>query len=285
MKLWIYGLLMPVMVGMAGCVSVTGPVEKPPALPAAQSVLAPERVTYTAGNAPAPLQATLTRPEGAGPFPAVMLIHGGGWTGGEPKDMAKLAERLAEQGFVAFNVAYRLAPGHRHPAQIDDVAAALDYLRANAAQLQVDPERIGVWGYSAGAHLAALAGTRLPKAQRPQAVVAGGLPADLRKYPKSPIIAKLMGTELIDDRAGWTDASPITYVDASSAPMWLYHGTWDWIVGVDNAREMHAALEAVGVESSLYLISGYGHFATFLWSSGAEDGAIQFLRRQLKGGA
>jgi acetyl esterase/lipase len=281
MKRWIYGLLMP---AMAGCVSVSGPVEKPPALPAAQSVLSGERVTYTASDAPAPLQATVTRPEGAGPFPAVVLIHGGGWTGGKPQDMAKLAERLAEQGFVAFNIAYRLAPGDRYPAQIDDVATALDYLRANAAALQVDPKRIGVWGYSAGAHLAALAGTRLPKAQRPQAVVAGGLPADLRKYPKSPLIAKLMGTTLQGDTAGWTDASPIAHVDASSAPMWLYHGTWDWIVGVDNAREMHAALEAAGVESTLYLISGYGHFATFLWSSGAEDGAIQFLRRQLKVG-
>lgn len=278
MKKWVIGMLFP---ALAGCASVSGPVKKPPALPAAQAVMASERIIY---HDDAALKAFVTRPAGDGPFPAVVLIHGGGWTGGKPEDMAKLARRLAEQGFVAFNMAYRLAPDHRHPAQIDDVASALDYLRANATELRVDPARVGVWGYSAGAHLAALAGTRLPEAQRPQAVVAGGLPADMRKYPKSPLIAKLMGTTLESDRAGWTDASPITHVDASSAPMWLYHGTWDWIVGVDNARDMHAALETAGVESSLYLIGGYGHFATFLWSRGAEDGAIQFLRRQLKVG-
>lgn len=279
MKTGFGGMLVATM--MMGCVSVNGPVEAPPALPAAQAITAPQRVTYTAADAAVPLQATVTRPAGEGPFPVVVLIHGGGWTGGKPGDMGSLARRLAEQGFVAFNIAYRLAPEHRHPAQIEDVAAALDYLRANATALKVDPTRIGVWGYSAGAHLAALAGTRLPEAQRPQAVVAGGLPADLRQYPKSPLIAKLMGTALDDDRAGWSDASPLHHVDAGSAPMWLYHGSWDWVVGADNARQMHAALEQAGVESTLYLIRGYGHFAAFLWHRGAEDGAIQFLLRQL----
>jgi acetyl esterase/lipase len=281
MTRWMTMMLVPVM---ASCVSVSGPVEKPPALPQAQAVSAPQQITYTPADAAVALQATVTRPAGTGPFPAVVLIHGGGWTGGKPGDMAKLAQRLAEQGFVAFNIAYRLAPEHRHPAQIDDVAAALAYVRANAAALKIDPTRVGVWGYSAGAHLAALAGTRLPEQQRPQAVVAGGLPADLRQYPKSPLIAKLMGTTLAEDRAGWTDASPISHVDGSSAPMWLYHGSWDWVVGPDNARTMHAALEGAGVESTLYLIRGYGHFAAFLWHRGAEDGALQFLRRQLMAG-
>jgi len=275
------GLLGCITVLLSACVSVSGPVDRAPDLPAPQKALAPQHLTYTADDAPTPLQAVVTRPAGAGPFPAVVLIHGGGWTGGAPDDMAPLAERLAQQGFVAFNIAYRLAPGARHPAQIDDVATALDYLRTHAAGLHIDPARVGVWGYSAGAHLAALAGTRLPEAQRPQAVVAGGLPADLRKYPKSPLIAKLMGTSLADDPAAWADASPVTHVDAGSAPMWLYHGTWDWIVGVDNAQLMHTTLTRAGVESTLYLISGYGHFATFLWRRSAEDGALRFLRRHL----
>lgn len=279
MKIGISGLAALLLVA---CVSVSGPVEKAPPLPEAQAVLTSERLNYTGGDGRTTLQAAVTRPEGTGPFPAVVLIHGGGWTGGEPADMAKLADRLAQQGFVAFNIAYRLAPAARHPAQIDDVAAALNHLRANADTLHVDPARIGVWGYSAGAHLATLAGARLPAEQRPQAVVAGGLPADLRRYPKSPLIAKLMGTTLDEDAAGWADASPVTHVDAGSAPMWLYHGTWDWIVGVDNAELMHATLQDAGVESTLYLIKGRGHFASFLWHEGAENGALHFLRRHLQ---
>lgn len=235
---------------------------------------------YTAPDA-TPRFAEVHIPRGEGPFPAVLLIHGGGWIGGEPADMAALATQLARQGFVTVNMAYRLAPEHRHPAQIEDVAAALRWMRGQAGTLRLDPGRVGIWGYSAGAHLAALAAGRLPPAERPQAVVAGGLPADLRRYPRSPLIAKLMGTARDEDPEGWTDASPIHHVDAGMPPMFLYHGSWDWVVGADNAREMKAALDAHGVENELYLIRGYGHFATFLWHRGAERAASDFLRRHL----
>lgn len=227
------------------------------------------------------LLAEVNVPHGTGPFPAVLLVHGGGWVGGEPSDMAALARRLAQQGFVTVNIAYRLAPEHRHPAQADDLATALAWTRQQADALRVDPQRVGVWGYSAGAHLAALAAGRLPLKERPQAVVAGGLPADLRRYPGSPLIAKLMGTSLEEDPQGWADASPLHHVDGDLPPVFLYHGSWDWVVGAVNARDMKAALDREQVPNELYLIRGYGHFAAFLWHRGAEDAAMAFLRRHL----
>lgn len=265
---------------LVGCVSHAGappqrlPVPPPVAVSAATVVYAaPEGV---------PLKAEVLKPAGGGPFPAVLLVHGGGWVGGSPQDMAKLARKIAAQGFVTVNMAYRLAPAHRHPAQIDDVAAALAWMRSEGQALGIDPARIGVWGYSAGAHLAALAGTRLPPAERPQAVVAGGIPADLTRYPKSPLIAQLMGTTLADDPEGWRDASPVFHVAPGAAPTFLYHGSWDLVVGAVNARLMAERLSAAGVPHERYLIRGYGHFAAFLWHRGAEDAALDFLRRHLQ---
>jgi acetyl esterase/lipase len=267
---------------LAGCVAHTGaPAQRLP-VPPPVAVSAASTVYATADGIP--LRAEFLRPPGEGPFPAVLLVHGGGWVGGSPQDMATLARKIAAQGFVTVNMAYRLAPQHRHPAQIDDVAAALAWMRAEGRALGIDPARIAVWGYSAGAHLAALAGTRLPPERRPQAVVAGGLPADLTRYPKSPLIAQLMGTTLADDPEGWRDASPVFHVDPDASPMFLYHGTWDWVVGAVNARLMAERLAAAGVAHERYLIRGYGHFAAFLWHRGAEDAALDFLRRNLAAG-
>ncbi|MFP5357286.1 MAG: alpha/beta hydrolase family protein, partial [Gammaproteobacteria bacterium] len=91
-----------------------------------------------------------------------------------------------------------------------------------------------------------------------------------------------MGTERDADPDGWRAASPLPQVGPATAPFFLYHGTWDWVVGPRNARAMHAALQAAEVPSELYLIRGYGHFATFLWHQGAIDAALDFLDRELR---
>lgn len=258
-----------------------------PSAPAAASVATAYRYTltrdlrYTPPDWPQALEADVYQPQGTGPFPGVLLVHGGGWVGGKRQDMDTLAGQIARRGYVVVNISYRLAPTHRHPAQLQDLRAALDWMQAEAPRLQLDPKRIGAWGYSAGAHLVALLGTGADAA-RVQAVVAGGLPADLRTYPRSPLIRKLMGTERDADLAGWSGASPLPQVDAGTAPFFLYHGTWDWVVGPRNARDMHAALQAAQVHSELYLIRGYGHFAAFLWHQGAMDAGLEFLGRELR---
>lgn len=239
--------------------------------------------TYTPAGWPQTLQADLWRPAIGGARPAVLLIHGGGWTGGQRSHMDSIAKRLARRGYVVVNISYRLAPQYRHPAQIEDVRQALHWLRANHEALQIDPQRVAAWGYSAGAHLAALLGAAKAAPQdRVQVVVAGGIPADFRYYPNSPLIGKLMGTTLADDSANWTAASPVTHIGAGSPPFFLYHGTWDTTVGDRNAQAMKAALDAAGVANELHLLYGLGHISTFFFDGGAVRAGLAFLDRHLR---
>lgn len=223
------------------------------------------------------------------PVPAVVMIHGGGWRDGDLGDMEKLARRVAGAGFAVFNVTYRLAPGHRFPAQLEDVRSAVRWLRANAARHNIDPERIGAWGYSAGAHLAMLLGTvdddaladaafPAPSA-RVSAVVAGAGPTDLREYPDNHYVADLM-PDTAGDRL-FELASPVAMASANDAPMFLYHGRHDMIVAYSNSENMYRALRNAGVEAHLYQMA-FGHVVNFLFAGAAVDAGIDFLNTHLK---
>ena len=105
------------------------------------------------------MQLDLARPkEGTGPFPAVVCIHGGGFRAGTRDGYDKLCLTLAQHGYVAVTITYRLAPAHQFPAAVQDCKAAVRWLRANAAKYHIDPARIGVTGGSAGGHLAQFLG-------------------------------------------------------------------------------------------------------------------------------
>jgi acetyl esterase/lipase len=213
----------------------------------------------------------------------VVLVHGGGWDSRDRSDMAGVAEKLAARGYVVANIGYRLAPAHLHPAQLEDTRAAIRWLRANAARLRVNPERVGGWGYSAGGHLVALAATLDgPPESRLQAIVAGGTPSDLPHYPISPIITRFIGAPFAQAGDAWLAASPVTHVDAGDPPVFQYHGTWDRLVYVDDAHTFKAALDRAGVPNELYLVRGGGHITTFLLGFGAEAAAIAFLDRHLR---
>jgi acetyl esterase/lipase len=104
-------------------------------------------------------QLNLAMPKkGKGPFPAVVCIHGGGWYQGQPQDLNSMTELLARRGYVAATVSYRLVPSARFPARIEDCKAAVRWLRANARQYPINPDRIGAIGFSAGSHLSYLLG-------------------------------------------------------------------------------------------------------------------------------
>ena len=90
--------------------------------------------------------------------PAIVLIHGGGWIRGKRTEMNNIAKTLAKHGYAVLNIDYRLAPEHRFPAQIEDCRQAVKWLRDNAKNLGIDANKIGSFGYSAGAHLALLLG-------------------------------------------------------------------------------------------------------------------------------
>jgi len=231
------------------------------------------------------LRADLYTPPGTGPFPAVVLVHGGSWQRGTKLRMAEIGERLAQRGYVALSIDYRKAPRHRFPAQLEDCQEALRWMRDNAERLQIDAGRIGGFGYSAGAHLVGMLATvdgddgihpRTVPVERLQAAVLGAAPVDLTRFPENWVLPRLLGARLDERPDLYRAASPITFVSADDPPMFLYHGRDDWMVDPSQSQLMIAALESVKVPVG-YLEAEGGHFSTFLFGEPYVDRAIDFL--------
>lgn len=222
-------------------------------------------------------------PEGPGPHPAVLVIHGGGWIRGEPADMEHFVDRLTAEGYAVANISYRLAPEHRWPAQFEDCRAALRWLRLQAGGLRIDPERIGVLGYSAGAHLAVMLGVHSPAnpAERVTAVVAGAGPYDVRVYENSPYLKKLIGGTPDQYPEAYADASPITKVSPDDAPSFLYHGMHDKLVEVEQSMNMAQALKKQNVPV-IFRQEPFGHTLTFLFDDETMTLAMQFFNQYLR---
>lgn len=214
------------------------------------------------------------------PRPAVLVVHGGGWAR-RSGEMTGICKKLRRAGFAAFNITYRLAPEHRHPSQMEDVSAALDWLFANAERYHIDPSNISGWGYSAGAHLILMAGLNRPASSRLTGIVAGGTPADLSLWPHSPLVNGLLGQPLDQAEALWRLASPVNAVTASSPPVFLYHGSRDTLVEPEQMQLMEQALTAAEVEVETHALPWLGHIGTYVLGFSAHRRAIAFLQRQL----
>lgn len=219
-------------------------------------------------------------PKGAGPYPVVMVIHGGSWAA-RSGDMAQICRSLASRGFLAFNITYRLAPKDLYPRSVEDVRDAVAWLKAHAAEYGGNSEQISLWGYSAGAHLALLTGLD-PKIGI-KAIVAGGTPADFLAWPKSPIITKFIGGPLVEKRKEWVEASPVNHVRENSPPVFLYHGRRDDLVEVDQMYKMEVALKAKNRPVETYEIRYLGHVGVYLFSVEAVARGIRFIETQLRG--
>ncbi|MGH7805627.1 MAG: alpha/beta hydrolase fold domain-containing protein [Candidatus Binatia bacterium] len=234
-----------------------------------------------------PIAGDLFLPSGAGPFPVVVLIHGGGWASGDKKMMHPTAARLAGRGYAAFAIGYRLAPKHRYPAPLEDCRAAVGWLHANAKKHSLDASRIAAWGYSAGAHLAALlattgnerGGERIaaavviagPSDLLRLASVDGGTPAAIRVLPP------FLGGGPKERRDGYLAASPIRHVDAGDPPMFLVHGALDEVVPFDQAEAFAGALEGAGVKAVLFRAENTTHASMSPSLSQGITAAIEFL--------
>jgi len=237
-------------------------------------------IVYTPPEWPQALRADLYLPQKQGPHPVVLVVHGGGWANRSRDDMSGISEKLALHGYAVLNIDYRFAPGHTYPAQLHDLQRALLWLETHGARYDLDLARINTWGFSSGAHLAALvASVETGPATPIRAVVAGGIPSDLRKYDDSPIVERFMGGKRDDMPERYAQASPAYHVSADDPPVFLYHGKLDRLVTVDQARDYHAALIDAGVDSELYLHRWLGHASLFLLGGDAEDKAIRFLNR------
>jgi len=202
-------------------------------------------------------------PPGEGPCPVIVMIHGGGWRTGDKANDAVGIDKgrfFTAQGCVYVSINYRLAPTAKHPAQVEDVARALAWVHAHAAEYGGDPRRLFVMGHSAGAHLAALVATDerpLEKAGASLAILRGvilldGAGYDIAKTMETagPVLGRLYRDAFGDDRDVWRDASPITHVgkDKGIPPFLLLHaGARE--ESAARSRELSAALTRAGVRA------------------------------------
>lgn len=225
-------------------------------------------------------------PTAAGPHPAVLVIHGGAWRGGDRKQLRGYAKRLASMGFSCFCIDYRLAPEHKFPAQIDDCRTALQWVRQHADQYRVDPTRIGAIGYSAGGHLVALLATsgEAPSADngqidsRIQAGAAGGAPTDFRQFDDNGAWAEYwMGGDLDEVPEKFQQASPVVFVDPSDPPLFFFNGTADETVAVSWTEPCYEALRQAGVRTEMHLVEDAGHIFAAI-NPGAVERACEFLK-------
>ena len=217
--------------------------------------------------------------DGEGPLPLIVWVHGGAWSGGDKSPCR--AAWLVERGYAVASVNYRLSREAIFPAQIHDCKAAIRWLRANAVTHSLDPERIGVWGSSAGGHLVGLLGTSgdvkdlegdggTPGvSSRVQAVCDWFGPTDFlrmqgvpsridRTSPDAPE-AVLVGGPLRERKEECRRANPITYITPDDPPFLIMHGDGDDIVPINQSELLHEALKKAGVEVTYHVVEGAGH--------------------------
>ncbi len=214
--------------------------------------------------------------EGEGPFPAILCLHGGGWVGGERQQMKGTIEAMAQRGYVAISPDYRLAPQDRFPAQIEDCKAAVRWVRANAEKYRINPEKIGVFGFSAGAHLACLLGVtskddglegnggNAEQSSAVQAVVSFFGPTDFTQPVWSDKVMDrhlkpFLGGTAQEKAEVYRRASPFTYAGKNAPPFLFVHGTADDIVPIEQSEEMVKKLRQAGVSARLIAVVGEGH--------------------------
>ena len=238
-------------------------------------------VVYTE-RAARPLKMHVLRPKTLPkePMPVIVFLHGGGWFEGHPnRGLAALAH-FAGRGYLCASVEYRLSGEAKFPAQIEDVKEAVRFLRAKAKEFHLDPERVGVWGQSAGGHLAALLGTsggvrELEGAggwrkfsSRVQAVVNWNGPVDFLEpvqmkwwaERKSDAVIRLIGGEPEANREKALRATPATYASGDDPPFLIMHGDADEVVLPAQSESLYRALRSAGVDATLHVVKGAGHF-------------------------
>ena len=255
-------------------------------------------ITYAEAGG-ARVQLNLARPKGvSGPLPAVLCIHGGGFRAGSREGYNKLCLTLAQRGFVAATISYRLAPMHQFPAAVHDTKAAVRWLRANAAKYGIDPARIGVTGGSAGGHLAQFLGVtagvkEFEGTDNPgfssavTCVVNVYGPSDFtNSYGKSVdahvVLPMWLGGDVETARAKHIQSSPLNWVTPNAAPTLIQHGTEDKYVAYEQAVWMRDRLAACGVPVELQTLEGAGHGFKGADAEKAEAALIAFFEQRLK---
>lgn len=239
------------------------------------------------------------------PAPVMIFIHGGGWRGGSKKHVPRFLVNANAEGWLAVvSVEYRFTNVAPHPAQVDDCARAIQFVRQNAKKWNLDPGRIGVTGGSAGGHLSAYIALQDDEAkpdskdpvERQSSRVsfaipfAGPMDWGLLSTIKHahPAYRQLLGYEPgtpADKMSAELkkDVSPLQFVSADDPPILIIHGDADKIVPIEHAKVLDAALGAAKVSKELYVVKGGKHSIAGASHPGAVKRATAFMRKHLLG--
>ncbi len=234
-------------------------------------------------------------------LPAVVVVHGGAWASGNKRVVAGYATQLAQAGAIAVAINYRHAPAAKFPAQVDDLRRALIWVTDQQQTLAIDVKRIGIFGYSAGGHLACLIATlvdepidrvlttsnwaaddsRWKKIPRVRAVVAGGPPCDFSDWPPDNMgLAYFLGGSRSELPQVYEAASPTSFASAGDCPIAFVHGERDAIVPIASSRSLYDAQRSFGVESEFTMVEKQGHMVTFLHPQ-TNATLLEFMRQRL----
>jgi len=231
-------------------------------------------------------------------IPGSIVIRGGGWLVGDRQRFAHIASALAERGIAAASIEYRTADIAAFPGAIQDVKAAVRWMRANAAQYGIDPQAIGAIGGSSGAHMALLVGLSAgvtefegnggnnDTSSAIQAVVAMATPADLLALPddNKPTVAKFLHATPEEDRAEWKFASPVNHINSEGPPVLLLHGASDDSVPVSQSTNFAKLYRAAGNSAEVHILPAAPHaFWNYRpWFKEAIDYATHFFAQSAK---
>lgn len=223
-------------------------------------------------------------PQGATNAPVIVAVHGGGWAHRSRPTYQYWGPYLARRGYAVFEIAYRVGVAGVYPRAVDDVKSAVQFVRANAREYGIDPDRIGMMGDSAGGHLCSLVALAGGEFNGESGEPNGHVPAhvkavvsfygvydmmaqwrfDLVARPNDQITVKFLGTSPLHDRRRFFDASPISYatIGRTDAAFLIITGTDDDIVDPAQAKAFQNALNQAGIKSRRIVIPGAGHFFT-----------------------
>jgi acetyl esterase/lipase len=204
------------------------------------------------------LRLHLLRPKSQARKTTLIFVHGGGWSEGTKERGIVPLLHFVKLGYVGIAIDYRLSDTALFPAQIDDVKAAIAFVRTHARDYGVDPKRIVVWGQSAGGHLAALAGTM----GAADAVIDWNGPTDFTQdtatNPEDSAIYRLFGGHPTKENAAAAD--PVTYVSRGDPPFLILHGDEDQTVPIGDSERLATALKNAGVDVEFQVVPGANHF-------------------------
>lgn len=243
--------------------------------------------TYAEKNGEA-LSADIYLPEASGKRPAVIVVHGGGWSNRTRRDTVFYSQQLASQGFVVINCSYRLAPKYIYPASVEDIRDVYHWTVQNAAEWNVDPERIGGMGYSAGAHLLSLVAAWASQ-KRPgyedvkfKSLVCGSGVYDFMVYPQSPYIHRYTTFYRDQNLDVYKNASPLHQLGSGRLPhFFLFHSKNDELVEHEQMLRFAEKIKEAGGTVDTFTVAKLKHAHTFVLSIKSLELAVEALKKSL----